>query len=101
MTGSQSLGPAHEYLLDAWQRSVLFLDVLRQRGNIYREQQAKAAPNVLEFEAELVLDGRKLPRPVNYCLVSIKPPEGVKIDAAKRPFVVVDPRAGHGPGIGA
>ena len=100
MTGSQSLGPAHEYLLDAWQRSVLFLDVLRQRGNIYREQQAKAAPNVLEFEAELVLDGRKLPRPVNYCLVSIKPPEGVKIDPAKRPFVVVDPRAGHGPGIG-
>ena len=100
MTGSQSLGPAHEYLLDAWQRSVLFLDVLRQRGNIYREQQAKAAPNVLEFEAELVLDGRKLPRPVNYCLVSIKPPEGVKIDPAKRPFVVVDPQAGHGPGIG-
>ena len=100
MSGPPSLGPAHEYLLDAWQRSVLFLDVLRQRGNIYREQQAKTAPNVLEFEAELVLDGRKLPRPVNYGLVSIKPPKGVKIDPAKRPFVVVDPRAGHGPGIG-
>ena len=54
MSGSQSLGPAHEYLLDAWQRSVLFLDVLRQRGNIYREQQEKTAPNVLEFDAELV-----------------------------------------------
>ena len=100
MSGSPSLGPAHEYLLDAWQRSVLFLDVLRQRGNIYREQQEKTAPNVLEFEAELVLDGRKLPRPVNYGLVSIKPPKGVKTDPAKRPFVVVDPRAGHGPGIG-
>ncbi len=100
MSGSQSLGPAHEYLLDAWQRSVLFLDVLRQRGNIYREQQEKTAPNVLEFDAELVLDGRKLARPVNYGLVSIKPPKGVKIDPAKRPFVVVDPRAGHGPGIG-
>ncbi|MCL6699706.1 DUF3141 domain-containing protein [Sphingomonas sp. NSE70-1] len=100
MSGSQSLGPAHDYLLDAWQRSVLFLDVLRQRGNIYREQQEKAAPNVLEFDAEVVLDGRKLARPVNYGLVRIKPPKGVKIDPAKRPFVVVDPRAGHGPGIG-
>jgi pimeloyl-ACP methyl ester carboxylesterase len=100
MAGPQSLGPAHEYLLDAWQRSILFLDVLRQRGNIYHEQQAKSAPHVLEFDAELVLDGRKLPRPVNYGLVRITPPKGVKTDPAKRPFVVVDPRAGHGPGIG-
>ena len=98
--GEQSLGPAHEYLRDAWQRSILFLDVLRQRGNIYREQQEKLAPNVLEFDAELVLDGRTLPRPVNYLLVRIVAPEGIKTDPAKRPFVVVDPRAGHGPGIG-
>ena len=56
MPGPQSLGPAHEYLLDAWQRSILFLDILRQRGNIYRDQQAKTAPNVLQFEAELVLE---------------------------------------------
>ena len=95
MSGPQSLGPAHEYLRDAWQRSILFLDVLRQRGNIYQEQQAKAAPNVLEFEVDLVLDGRKLARPVNYLLVRIKPPTGVRTDPAKRPFVVVDPRAGH------
>ncbi|MCH8614558.1 DUF3141 domain-containing protein [Sphingomonas sp. SM33] len=100
MSGQQSLGPAHEYFRDAWQRSILFLDVLRQRGNIYREQQEKSAPNVLEFAAELVLDGRTLPRPVNYLLVSIVPPEGVTVDNCKRPFVVVDPRAGHGPGIG-
>src|SRR2546427_12607788 len=26
--------------------------------------------------------------------------EGTVIDPAKRPFIVVDPRAGHGPGIG-
>ncbi|HEU0310129.1 MAG TPA: DUF3141 domain-containing protein [Sphingomicrobium sp.] len=100
MPGPHSLGPAHEYLRDAWQRSILFLDILRQRGNIYREQQAKTAPNVLEFEVELILDGRKLPRPVNYGLVRILPLEGVPTDPAKRPFVVVDPRAGHGPGIG-
>jgi hypothetical protein len=34
------------------------------------------------------------------CLLRIKPPDGAVIDAKKRPFVVVDPRAGHGPGIG-
>ena len=100
MPGQQDFGPAHEYFRDAWQRSVLFLDVLRQRGNIYREQQAKTAPHVLEFETELVMDGRKMTRPVNYGLVRILPPEGVPTDQSKRPFIVVDPRAGHGPGIG-
>ena len=96
----QSLGPAYEYVRDAWQRSILFLDVLRQRGNIYLEQQDKIAPNVLEFDTELILDGRTFRRPVNYLLVRIVPPKGVAVDSSKRPFVVVDPRAGHGPGIG-
>ena len=100
MTGQTSLGPAHEYVRDAWQRSILFLDVLRQRGNIYRSQQAKTVPHVLEFEIELILDGRQLPRPVNYGLVRIVPPNGMRTDPANRPFIVVDPRAGHGPGIG-
>lgn len=89
-----------EYVQDAWRRSILFLDVLRRRGNTYREQKAKAVPHVLEFDTELVLDGRTLPRPVNYGLVRILAPEGVETDEGKRPFVVVDPRAGHGPGIG-
>ena len=91
---------AAEYGLDAWQRSVLFLDVLRQRGNQYLEHMAMQAPNVLQFQAELVVDGRALPRPVNYVLARIIPPTGVTVDQRKRPFVVVDPRAGHGPGIG-
>ena len=100
MAGEQSFGPAHEYWRDAWQRSILFLDILRQRGNIHREQQEKTAPHVLEFEADLILDGRELPKPVNYGLVRIVPPKGTVIDENARPFVVVDPRAGHGPGIG-
>ena len=91
---------AAEYGLDAWQRSVLFLDVLRQRGNQYLEHMAMQAPNVLQFQAELVVDGRALPRPVNYVLARIIPPTGVTVDQRKRPFVVVDPRSGHGPGIG-
>ncbi|MBZ7925456.1 DUF3141 domain-containing protein [Ensifer adhaerens] len=91
---------AYSYSLDAWQRSVLFLDVMRQRGAQYEEHRTQTAPNVLEFEAQLVRDGRTLARPVNYALVSIVPPDGVVVDPSKRPFVVVDPRAGHGPGIG-
>src|SRR6516162_537422 len=91
---------ATEYALDAAQRSVLFLDVMRQRGNQYRAHMAETAPHVLDFKAELVVDGRQLERPVNYCLARIVPPPGVETDAKRRPFVVVDPRAGHGPGIG-
>jgi pimeloyl-ACP methyl ester carboxylesterase len=91
---------AAEYWIDAWQRSILLLDVLRQRGNNYIEHNAQTVPNVLNFGAELVIDGRSLPRPVNYGLVRIVPPEGVITDPKKRPFIVFDPRAGHGPGIG-
>jgi pimeloyl-ACP methyl ester carboxylesterase len=89
-----------DYLNDAWQRSALFLDVLRQRGDNYLERTKQIAPNVLNFEFELIADGTKLDRPVNYMLVRIIPPAGVRTDPKKRPFVVVDPRAGHGPGIG-
>ena len=88
------------YGLDAFQRGVLFLDVLRQRSEHYEEHAAKVAPHVLKFGCELVMDGRKLPRPVNYVLVRIRRPPGIEIDESKRPFVIVDPRAGHGPGIG-
>ena len=91
---------AVDYWVDGWQRTILFWDVLRQRSDQYYAQKAKAAPHVLSFEHELVLDGRTFERPVNYGLVRVKPPEGVVIDPKKRPFVVVDPRAGHGPGIG-
>ena len=97
MSGTNDL---FDYWVDAWQRSILLLDVLRQRGNNSIEHNARKAPNVLSFEAELVLDGRSLPRPVNYGLVRIIPPTGTSTDQNKRPFIVFDPRAGHGPGIG-
>jgi pimeloyl-ACP methyl ester carboxylesterase len=93
-------GAAFEYMTDAAQRSVLFCDVMRQRGNQYRDHLAETVPNVLDYKAELVMDGRTLKQPVNYLLVRIVPPAGVDIDPARRPFVVFDPRAGHGPGIG-
>ncbi|MGM0702735.1 MAG: DUF3141 domain-containing protein [Pseudomonadota bacterium] len=91
---------AFDYWRDAVERSVLYMDVMRQRGNQYLEYIEKTKPNVLGFDAEVVMDGRQLPRPVNYELLRILPPEGVEVDLQARPFVVVDPRAGHGPGIG-
>ena len=37
---------AVEYMIDAGQRSVLFMDVMRQRGDQYREHVAQTAPHV-------------------------------------------------------
>lgn len=92
--------PWIEYMQDAMERTVLFFDILRQRGNNYEERIQRSAPNVLSFEAEVISDGRSFARPVNYALVRITPPNDVVIDESKRPFIVFDPRAGHGPGIG-
>ena len=89
------------YLVDAWQRAILTLDVLRERGNQYLEHEKLGSPPVLVFEHEVVLDGRSLEKPANYALVRIKPPAGYPdTNPAMRPFMVIDPRAGHGPGIG-
>ena len=84
----------------AAQRSVLFWDILRERGNNYIEHKKEGTPPLLAFKWEIVQDGRTFDRPVNYALIRIIPPEGVKVDDTKRPFMIVDPRAGHGPGIG-
>jgi Protein of unknown function (DUF3141) len=81
------LGAAAEYWTDAWQRSVLFLETLNERGNTALAQAAKEVPHVLTFKAELVLDGRQLERPVNYALVRIVPPPDVTIDPAKPPVM--------------
>src|SRR5262245_19471236 len=90
----------YEYALDFAQRNILFWDTLRQRGNNYLEHERAGKPPLLHFDYETVLDGRTLERPVNYALVRIVPPAGVSVDAKRRPYVIIDPRAGHGPGIG-
>ncbi|MTH77029.1 DUF3141 domain-containing protein [Paracoccus aestuariivivens] len=91
---------ATAYMIDAWQRSVLYMDVMRERAEQYREHISQEIPHVLDYKAELILDGRTLERPVNYLLGRILPESGIQPDPRKRPFVVIDPRAGHGPGIG-
>ncbi|PLK49771.1 DUF3141 domain-containing protein [Uliginosibacterium sp. TH139] len=89
-----------DYVVDFAQRSVLFMDTLRQRGNNYLEHVKAGQPPLLHFDYEVVLDARKFETPVNYMLLKIIPPAGVKIDPKLRPYIIIDPRAGHGPGIG-
>jgi pimeloyl-ACP methyl ester carboxylesterase len=89
-----------EYMRDFWQRSVLFLDIVRQRGNQREEMLARGVTSVLIYDSEFVMRGDDLPHPVNYSLLRIIPPDGAEIDDRKRPVFVIDPRAGQGPGIG-
>jgi pimeloyl-ACP methyl ester carboxylesterase len=112
---------AGDYLTDRCQRSVLFWDVLRRRGNNYLKHLEAGQPPVLIFDYEMVADGRTFPRPVNYSMVRILDRrETVRRISARsrttdrrvtrlktaaspekiRPIVIIDPRAGHGPGIG-
>lgn len=91
---------AWQYTVDAMQRSILFWDTMRQRGNEFVANAVHGLQPALHFESETVLDGRGFERPVNYALLRIKPPEGVTVDDKRRPYLIIDPRAGHGPGIG-
>ncbi|WP_250454497.1 DUF3141 domain-containing protein [Caballeronia sp. ATUFL_M2_KS44] len=91
---------AYDYAVDVFQRSILFWDTLRQRGNQFVERAKRGSEPVLHFEYEMLLDARGFARPVNYALLRIVPPQGVVIDDTKRPYLIIDPRAGHGPGIG-
>ncbi|SAL12906.1 PHB de-polymerase domain-containing protein [Caballeronia choica] len=88
------------YAVDATQRSVLFWHTLWERGNNFIDNTAQGLKPVLHFEYETILDGRSFDRPVNYTLLRITPPAGVVVDPLLRPYLIIDPRAGHGPGIG-
>ncbi len=88
------------YVEDSLQRSVLFWETIRQRGNNFLEHQQAGNPPVLVFDYETVSDARRFENPVNYELLRIIPPKGVTVDDSRRPFIIIDPRAGHGPGIG-
>ncbi len=90
-----------EYLIDFWQRYFLFIDVLRKRANNMIEHYQKGMPPLIHFKYEEVIDARGFERPANYILYKLLPEEDMKIDPEKRPIMIFDPRAGHGPGIGA
>ncbi len=86
------------YARDFAERWVLTADTLRQRGNQFVSDERTGHPPLLKFPYETLIDGRTLNRPVNYSLLRIigdNDPE-----PSRRPYVIIDPRAGHGAGIG-
>ena len=88
------------YAADRMQRAVLAFDALRERGDIFLAHEAEGCPPVLVYDYEIVLEGSSLPHPSNYVLLRIRPPQGIATHDWKRPYIIVDPRAGHGAGIG-
>lgn len=89
-----------EYTLDTWQRMILYTDTVRQQGTDFIDENDKGLPPVLDFDYEVIFNGRDLDRPVNYSLARIMPEDGVDISEDARPVIIIDPRAGHGPGVG-
>ena len=89
---------APEYARDVVERACLTADALRERGNQFVRDGRAGHPPLLKFPFEVLIDGRSLDRPVNYSLLRIiSETEPV---AGLRPYVIIDPRAGHGAGIG-
>ena len=92
------------YGRDLWERSVLFMDTLRERADNMIAHDRAGMPPLLDFKYETLLDARQFDQPANYALLRITEIDGNCwddcVDAAKPPVIVVDPRAGHGPGIG-
>ena len=95
------MNDAIEYWVDAWQRSILLLDVLRQRGNNYVEHNARdgTACSDLRGANSCSTDARCRGRSITRWSASCRQ-RAYRSTRRKRPFIVFDPRAGHGPGIG-
>src|SRR6516165_4150974 len=92
------------YQRDLVERTVLFWDTLRQRADNMLEHQRAGLPPLIDFRYETLLDARRFERPANYALLRItQVGEDCWEDCVNRekpPVIIIDPRAGHGPGIG-
>ncbi|MCG6910550.1 MAG: DUF3141 domain-containing protein [Deltaproteobacteria bacterium] len=115
---SSWMSDAVAYGIDFWQRSAIYMDILRQRGNSYLEHNRQGMPPVLTFDYEVILDGRHLQPATNYQLARIQDRRNADATAhagtekrrlkkaprenpaGARPIIILDPRAGGGPGIG-
>ena len=89
-----------DFIKDAVQRQALMFNALRQRGNAYTAHLEAGMPPVLDYQYEVIVDGKDLVCPVNYLLLKLTPPSGVVINPERAPVLIIDPRAGHGAGIG-
>ena len=95
---------AWRYQVDLLQRSVLFFDILRERADNMLAHNAAGLPPLIHFEYEQIVDARQFERPANYALLKITACGEAHLETHVRsdacPVIVLDPRAGHGPGIG-
>ena len=103
-SGNTITGSNLPYAQDAFERWILFLDALRERADNMIAHERQGMPPLLDFDYELLLDARNFERPANYALLRITRVGDDCwddcVDEAKPPVIVIDPRAGHGPGIG-
>ena len=104
MRSASIAGDTIAYQAEFFRRSIHFLDIFRVRANNMLAHEQAGLPPLLDFEYETLLDARRFERPANYALLRIT---GCGDDTAKdcerpgaRPVIIIDPRAGHGPGIG-
>ncbi len=101
---SQGVASFANYLIDAAQRNILFWDTLRQRANNMLEHESQGLPPLLKFKYEEVADAAEYDPPANYKLLKILEVDDICLDDCldleKPPLMIIDPRAGHGPGIG-
>ena len=88
------------YATDFAQRSILFWDTLRQRGNNGSSTRRRASRRSWLSTWEMVADARGFARPATMRWCASRRRTASSIDPDERPFVIIDPRAGHGPGIG-
>lgn len=91
------------YCTDAAWRTVASMDLLRQRADNMLDHQAADMPPLLHFEGKQIADARTFASPCNYRLLQITScPHHMErhVRRGAVPVIVVDPRAGHGPGIG-
>lgn len=101
LTAPKFIDALSEYAKDFGQRWVLLLDTLCRRGDACIAREKEGFKPALAFDYDMIVDGRKLDRPANYALVRIHPPEGTMPPREDgRPWIIIDPRAGHGSGIG-
>jgi Protein of unknown function (DUF3141) len=102
--GYELVADAFAYQRDVWERWILLLDTLRQRADDMLAHERAGMPPLLDFDYELILDARRFESPANYALLRITRVGDDCLedclDPSKPPVMILDPRAGHGPGIG-
>lgn len=106
LTGVTGIDPMglFAYQRDVLERTILFMDIMRKRANNMLEHERNGMPPLLNFKHEMLLDARTFDRPTNYALLRIievgEDCWDDCVDPTKPPVIIVDPRAGHGAGMG-